>query len=98
MSFTSEKRLQVLDFPLPEIEKALLVNYFRDHVPRMTEMVQPFRQLFDIKKYKGSKKLKWTERSIEAFHFCRITVANCQEIYFLEDTATPLLQTDAFIH
>ncbi len=39
-SFTEEKRLQVLDFPLPETEKALLqfiglANYFRDHVPNM---------------------------------------------------------------
>ena len=44
-SFTEEKRLQVLDFPLPESEKTLLqfiglANYFRDHVPNMTEMVQ----------------------------------------------------------
>ena len=99
-SFTDEKRLQVLDFPLPETEKALLqfiglVNYFRDHVPHMTEMVQPLRKLIDIKKYKGSKKLTWTPESIEAFHFCRIAVSNCQELYFLEDTATPILQTDA---
>ena len=40
-SFTEEKRLQVLDFPLPETEKALLqfiglANYFRGHVPNMT--------------------------------------------------------------
>ena len=60
-SFTSETRLQVLDFPLPETEKALLqfiglVNYFRNQVPHMTEMVQPLRKLIDIKKYKGSKK------------------------------------------
>ena len=52
-SFTSEKRLQVLDFPLPVTEKALLqfiglVNYFL-----MTEIVQPLRKLIDIKKYKG---------------------------------------------
>jgi hypothetical protein len=99
-SFTSEKRLQVLDFPLPEIEKALLqfiglVNYFRDHVSHMTEMVQPLRKLIDIKKYKGSKKLTRTPESIQAFHFCRIAVSNCQELYFLEDIATPILQTDA---
>ena len=66
-SFTEEKRLQVLDFPLPEIEKALLqfiglANYFRDHVPFMTEMVQPLRKLMDMKKFKGSKKLTWTEK------------------------------------
>ena len=37
-----------------------LVNYFRDHVPKMTEMVQPLRKLMDMKKYKSSKKLTWT--------------------------------------
>ena len=65
-SFTPEKRLQVLDFPLPTTEKALLqfiglVNYFHDHVPQMTEIVQFLRKLIDIKKYKGSKKLNWTD-------------------------------------
>jgi len=81
--------LLLKDFPLPETEKALLqfiglVNYFRDHVPHMTEMVQPLRKLIDIKKYKGSKKLTWTPESIEAFHFCRVAVSNCQKLYFLE--------------
>jgi cleavage and polyadenylation specificity factor subunit 1 len=44
-SFTEQKRLKVLKFPLPETQKNLLqfiglLNYFRDHVPNMTEMVQ----------------------------------------------------------
>jgi len=73
-SIAKEKRLQVLDFPLPETEKALLqfiglVNYFRDHVPKMTEMVQPLRKLMDMKKYKGFKKLTWTDEAIKAFHY-----------------------------
>jgi hypothetical protein len=98
-SFTDEKRLQVLDFPLPETEKALLqfiglANYFCDHVPKMTEMVQPLRKLMDMKKYKGSKKLTWTEVAIEAFHFRHFAVPNCQELYYLEDTATPIPQND----
>jgi len=33
--------------------------------------------------------------AIEAFHFCRVALSNCQELYFLEDTATLILQTDA---
>ncbi len=58
-SFTPEKRLQVLDFPLPATQKALLqfiglVTYFRDHVPQMTEMCKPLRELVEQKKYKGS--------------------------------------------
>ena len=40
-------------------------------------------------------KLIWTEKSIKAFHFCRVAVSNCQELYFLKDMATPILQTDA---
>ena len=100
-SFTPEKRLQVLDFPLPAMEKALLqfiglVSYFRDHVPQMTEMVKSLRELVEVKKYKGSRKLNWIEESIAAFNFCRVAVSNCQELFFLEDTATPILQTDAY--
>jgi hypothetical protein len=56
-------------------------------------MVQPLRKLMDMKKYKGSKKLTWIEETIAAFHFCRVAVSNCQELY-LEDTATPILQAD----
>ena len=55
----------------------------------MAEMVQPLRKLMDMKKYKGSKMLTWTDEAI------RVTESNCQELYFLEDTETPILQTDA---
>ena len=99
-SFTEEKRLKVLQFPLPETQKNLLqfiglANYFRDHVPKMTEMVQPLRKLIPLKKYKGSGKLIWTPEAIAAFEFCQVAISNCQELYFLDDTATPILQTDA---
>jgi hypothetical protein len=99
-SFTEEKRLKVLQFPLPETQKNLLqfiglANYFRDHVPRMTEMVQPLRKLIPLKAYKGSGKLVWTPEAIAAFEYCQQAISNCQELYFLEDTAIPILQTDA---
>ena len=47
-SFTPEKRLKVLDFPEPTMQKAILqsiglANYFRDHVLDMTDLVNPFR-------------------------------------------------------
>ena len=99
-SFTEEKRLKVLKFPLPVTHKNLLqfiglCSYFRDHVPRMTEMTQPLRKLIPAKKYKGQAKLVWTPEAIEAFEYCQQAIANCQELFFLEDTATPILQTDA---
>ena len=52
----------------------------------MTEMVQPLRKLMDMKKYRGSKKLTWTDEAIESFHFCPVAVSNCQELYILQDT------------
>ena len=59
-------------------------------------MVQPLRKLIPLKKYKGSGKLIWTSEAIAAFEFCQVAISNCQELYFLEDTATPMiLQTDA---
>ena len=61
----------------------------------MTEMIKLLRALVDTKKYKRTKQLMRTEETEAAFHFCRAAVSNCQELYFLEDTATPILQTDA---
>lgn len=58
-------------------------------------MTQPLRKLITKKKYKGSGKLVWTPEAIEAFEYCQQAVSNCQELYFLEDTAIPILQTDA---
>ena len=76
-SFTPEKRLQVLDFPLLTTQKVLL--QFIGRANYLTEMTQLLRKLIDIKRYKGSNKLIWTEEGIEAF----------QELYFLDDTTTP---------
>ena len=51
-SFTPEKRLQVLEFPPPATQKALLQFIgLVNHVPQMTEMVKPLRELVEQKKY-----------------------------------------------
>ncbi len=54
-SFTDEKRLEVLDFPLPDTHRGLLMfiglaNYFRDHVPKITEMLKPLRDMILVAK------------------------------------------------
>ena len=77
-SFTEEKRLQVIDFPLSETENILpqfigLANYFHDHVPIMTEMIQPFRKLIQPLR--------------------RVAMSDYQELYFY-DNATLILQSD----
>jgi len=102
-SFTPEKRLKVLNFPLPQTQKALLqfiglTNYFRNHCPDMymTEMVKPLREMIPLKAYKSTGRLEWTNQAKAAFEYCQLAVSNCQELYFLEDTDIPILQTDAY--
>lgn len=56
-SFTEEKRLKVLTFPLPETRKNLLqfiglASYSRNHCPNMTEMTKPLRKLIPKKNIK----------------------------------------------
>jgi hypothetical protein len=92
-SFTPEKRLKVLDFPQPTTQKEMLqftrlANYFRDHVPNMTEMVKPLRDMILLGKYQRTGKLIWTTESSAAFKLCQQAISNCQELYFLEDTAS----------
>ena len=82
-SFTEEKRLKVLKFPLPETQKNLLkfiglASYFRDH--DMTEMIQPLRKLIPRKSYKSSSKLVWTPEAIEALEYCQQAISKCQEL------------------
>ena len=42
----------------------------------------------------GQELLIWTPESSAAFKLCQQAISNCQELYFLEDTAKPMLQTD----
>ena len=32
--------------------------------------------------------------AIDAFEYCQQGISNCQDLYFIEDTATSILQTD----
>ena len=73
-----------------------LANYFRDHVPTITEMLKPLRDMILVARGANlSNKLIWTEERIAAFKECQMAVSNCQQLYFLDDTTTPILQTDA---
>jgi len=66
-SFTEEKRLKVLQF-------LGLGNYFLDHVPNMTELCKPLRDMcLTDKTYKSNGKLEWTPE------VCQQVISNCQE-------------------
>jgi hypothetical protein len=61
----------------------------------MTKMAKPLREMLPEGKYRRTSKLVWTTERSAAFQYCQQAISNCQELYFLEDTATPILQTDA---
>ena len=74
-SFTPEKRLKVLDFPQPTTQKEMLqfiglANYLRDHVPHVTEMVKPLRDMILLGKYQRTGKLIWMTENSAAFKLC----------------------------
>jgi hypothetical protein len=59
----------------------------------MTEMVKPLSDMIPLGKYQRTGKLIWTTESSTAFKLCQQAISNCQELYFLEDTAIRILQT-----
>jgi hypothetical protein len=82
-SFTPEKPLKVLDFPQPTTQKVMLqfiglANYFRDHVPNMTDMVKPLRDMIPLGKYQRTGKLICTTESSAAFKLCQQAISNYQ--------------------
>ena len=98
ISFTDQKRGKVLEFPVPKTQKDMqaflgLVNYFRDHVPNMTELVKPLRALIDNKKKNQS--LLLTEEEKQIFFQVRDTVANCPALFFVSEHAPIVVMTDA---
>ena len=64
MSFSEEKRGQVLEFPLPTTHRGMkqflgLANYFRDHVENHSVITQPLQAM--LANYSKNKVLQWTE-------------------------------------
>jgi hypothetical protein len=98
MSFSEEKRGEVLDFPLPTTHKELksflgLANYFRDHVKNHSMITQPLQGM--VSNYSKNKPLKWTDELIATFHQVRKTVAECPQLHFIDEKLPLYLHTDA---
>ena len=55
----------------------------RDHVPNMTEMVKPLRDMIPLGKYQTTGKLIWTTESSAAFKLCQQAISNCQELIYI---------------
>jgi transposase InsO family protein len=96
ITFSDEKRLKVLNFPLPSKGKQLLgflglVNYFRDHLPDMTEKLKGLRSMVTNIKLP----VVWTAELEQQFYAVRDLVANCPSLFFLEAEGEVVVMTDA---
>jgi len=75
---------EVLDFPQSTTQKEMLqfiglANFFRDHVPHMTEMVKPLRDMIPHGRYQRIGKFIWTTESSAAFKLCQQAIADPAE-------------------
>lgn len=100
MSFSTEKRNKVLDFPCPTTVKQLrafigLVNYFRDHVKNISGLVKPLQLMVDECNGQRGTKLKWTHLASTVFEKVKESVGNCPSLYFVDESSPVYVQTDA---
>jgi transposase InsO family protein len=98
VTFSTDKREKVLNFPLPVRIKELqgflgLINYFRDHVSNMTEKVRGIRTLLETKS--KSKTLSWTPELEKEYFQLQEEVANCPALFFVNEHAMIVVMTDA---
>lgn len=96
ITFSDEKRLKVLNFPLPTKGKQLLgflglVNYFRDHLPDMTGKTKGLRAL--VTNIRAP--IIWTPELEAQFYTVRDTVARCPALFFLSVDGEVVVMTDA---
>jgi transposase InsO family protein len=96
ITFSDEKKLKVLNFPLPEKGKQLLgflglVNYFRDHLPDMTGKLKGLRSLVTNLK----APIKWTPEFEAQFIAVKDAVANCPALFFITADGEVFVMTDA---
>ena len=90
ISFTTEKREKVLNFPRSERQKGMkqfigLANYFRDHVKNLSIVMAPLQKLVD--KYDKRKAIAWTPELETIFYQVQEQVGQCPQLYFPDENA-----------
>jgi hypothetical protein len=68
-------------------EKRLKVLDF----PQPSTQKEVLQFMIPLGKYQRTGKLIWMTESSAAFKLCQQAISDCQKLYFLEDTASPIL-------
>jgi hypothetical protein len=98
VSFSTEKRGKVLDFPFPERQKHLrsflgLVTYFRYHVKGLSIMVKPLNDM--VNPYKKNTQITWTSQMEQVFKAVQEAVSNCPKLFYVDPSLPIIARTDA---
>jgi len=91
LSFSTEKREEVLGIPPPKYVKELrsfvgLASYFRDHVHNLATMLKPLQDM--IESYQRAKRLDWTASAELAFTTVKKAIQTCPKIFFIREDTT----------
>ena len=70
-----------------------LVNWFRDHIPNLSEKMKLLREMED--EAKKSRKLRWTDERREQFENLKQVFNDLQSLYFIVEGGTVKVYTDA---
>ena len=98
LSFSKEKREQIVNLGLPKRQKDLksfigLIGFFRNHVEGHSVLVKPLQDM--ITPYQPHKILKWNDELEKLYTEVKDRVVNCPKLYFLNSTDPVFLHTDA---
>lgn len=98
LTFSEEKRHEVLDFPKPVTMRNMkqflgLANYFRDNVKNHSILVKPLQDM--VASYDKNKKLQWTPELSQRFEEVKVLISQCPSLSFMDANLPIFLHTDA---
>ena len=69
------------------------LSIIHDHVRNMNDLLQPLRNM--VERYDKHKRLEWTQELITIYEESRRIIADCQQLFLMDENARITLQTDA---
>ena len=69
------------------------LSIIHDHVRNMNDLLQPLRNM--VERYDKHKRLEWTTELITMYEESRRIIADCQQLFLMDENARIALQTDA---
>lgn len=101
IAFSQSKLDSVMQHFQPQSAKELssflgVTSYFRDHVKNYALLEYPLRHM--LKQFKEHRQLQWSEETTSAFQSLKEAINQCPRLFFVDDTLSIIVYTDASQH